>query len=477
VTRNAIHHRLRTVPVLAAGCLALLAASASAQQEPAPPSAVPASDAPGTPLAESLAAFPDESTAPAPEPPAAVALTLPALLRRAADTSPMVAAADARIEAARTVPDQVSAYPVPTVGVQAMGFPGDAMSGYGEIWYTASQMLPLGDARDRRADSALADVDVAAADRASLRLDLVLQIRLAWVELARSLADVVVVDDQTDAMHRMARIANNAYASGVGMGSQADTLRARAEVPMLEDEKSMAEAMAESARAMLSAMAALAAPEVPADPSPIVIDDYAAPALPTLQELLAQAVDRRPEFAALDARAAAAESMGLAAAEESKPDLMLMGGVQQRIGGDMPPVAFMLGVSITLPWASSGQYDAMAAQAGAEGRMVRADGDGLRLSIESDLRQQLARYEQLAAGLDLQRKTIRTLRQAENAAVSAYTAGNGDFDTIINLEERLLEARRSLVRAVHELQAVRARVDRIIAVPIDEQISEAEAWS
>ncbi|MDI7269877.1 MAG: TolC family protein, partial [Myxococcota bacterium] len=410
-------------------------------------------------------------------PPPAVPVDLPDLLRRAVDGSPMVYAADARIEAARTVPDQVSAYPVPTVGITAMGFPGDPMSGYGEIWYTARQMFPLGDMLDRRAEAAQAGADEAVADRATLQLDLVLQIRLAWVELARSLADVLVIDDQTDTMRRMSRIANNAYAAGMGMGSQADTLRARAEIPMMEDERRMAEAMAESARAMIAAMAALVRPEMPANPPRIDIDGYQAPALPTLEDLLAQAVERRPEFAALEARAKAAESMGSAAAEERLPDLMLEGGVQQRLGGDMPPVAFMVGVSITLPWVSPGQYDAMEAEARAMGRMVRADGDGLRFAIESDLRQQMARYEQLAAGLELVRKTIRNLRQAETATLAAYTSGNGDFDAILNVESRLLETRRSLVRNVHEIQAVRARIDRIIARPIEEQIEEAEGWS
>ncbi|MBI5490033.1 MAG: TolC family protein [Deltaproteobacteria bacterium] len=410
-------------------------------------------------------------------PPPVATLPLPSLLQRAVDSSPMVSAANAQIDAARTVGDQVSAYPVPTVGIQAMDFPGDPMNGYGEIWYTASQMFPLGDARDRRAEAAQAGADEAVADRATLQLDLVLQIRLAWVELARSLADVLVVVDQADTMRRMSRIANNAYAAGVGMGSQADTLRARAEIPMLEDEQRMSEAMATSARAMISAMAALVSPEAPADPPVIDVDGYEAPALPALEELLAEALEHRPEFAALEARASAAESMGQAAAEERLPDLMLEGGVQQRIGGNMPPVAFMLGVSITLPWASSDQYDAMEAQARAMGRMVRADGDGLRFAIESDLRQQIARYEQLAGGLELTRKTIRNLRQAENAAVAAYTAGNGDFDSILNLESRLVETRRSLVRNVHEIQAVRARIDRIIALPIEEQIEQAEGWS
>jgi outer membrane protein TolC len=239
----------------------------------------------------------------------------------------------------------------------------------------------------------------------------------------------------------------------------------------------MAEAMAESARAMLAAMAALVSPEAAGDPPAIGLDDYEAPALPSLDELLAPAVERRPEFAALEARASAAEAQGLAAAEERKPDLMLMGGVQQRIGGNMPPVAFMLGVSITLPWASPDQYDAMEAEGRAMGRMVRADGDGLRLSIESDLRQQIARYEQLAAGVGLIRKTIRNLRQAETAAIGAYTAGNGDFDTILSIESRMLDARRSLVRNVYEIQAVRARIDRIIARPVEEQIAQAEGWS
>jgi outer membrane protein TolC len=137
----------------------------------------------------------------------------------------------------------------------------------------------------------------------------------------------------------------------------------------------------------------------------------------------------------------------------------------------------MLGVSITLPWASPDQYDAMEAEARAMGRMVRADGDGLRLSIESDLRQQIARYEQLAAGVGLIRKTIRNLRQAETAAIGAYTAGNGDFDTILSIESRMLDARRSLVRNVYEIQAVRARIDRIIARPVEEQIAQAEGWS
>jgi outer membrane protein TolC len=471
---NDLRFLLATAPLLLVVWLAPQAGRA--QESPAVvPTESPASGSEGPTSGES-ASGPENAPAAENAPPATVPLGLPELLQRAVDGSPMIVGADARVDAARTVPDQVSGYPVPTVGVQAMGFPASLMDGW-EIWYTAQQTFPLGDARDRRAEAAEAGVDEAQADRGTLQLDLALQIRLAWVELARSLADARVVDEQTGTIHEMARIANNAYAAGTGMGSQADTLRARAEIPMLEDERRMAEAMAESARAMLAAMAALASQETAGDPPAIDANDYAAPALPSLEELLAQAVERRPEFAGLEARASAAEAQGLAAEEERKPDLMLMGGVQQRIGGDMPPVAFMLGVSITLPWASPDQYDAMAAEARAMGRMVRADGDGLRLSIESDLRQQIARYEQLAGGVDLVRKTIRNLRQAETAAIGAYTAGNGDFDTILNIESRMLEARQSLVRNVYEIQAVRARIDRVVARPVEEQIAQAEGWS
>lgn len=407
--------------------------------------------------------------------PEEVPVALPELLRRAVEGSPPVLAAGERIEAARAIPDQVSAYPVPTVGVAAMGFPASLMDGW-EVRYTARQTFPLGDQRERRAEAAWAGVEEASASRDGLRLDLALALRLAWIELAHARADAEVLDDQRATIRRMSRIANDAYAAGVGSGSQLDVLRARAELPMLEAERRATDADAEAARARLAALAALASPEVPADPSPIGIEDYEAPALPSPDELLAEASERRPEFRALEARASGAVASGLAAAEERLPDLVFEGGVQQRIGGNMPPVAFLVGLAITLPWASPDQYAAMEAEANAAGRMVRAEGEGLRLAIEADLRQQLATYERLVAELELERKAVRVLRQAETAAVAGYTAGNTGFDAILDIESHLWGARRSVVRTVHELQATLARIDRIVARPLEEQIAGAEEW-
>jgi len=414
---------------------------------------------------DAAAAAPDETNR----------LSVGEILRRALDRSPMLAAAGARVDMARAMPDQASAYPVPSFGVTAMGIPTSAMDPW-EIWYTARQMIPLSSARSRRADAAWAGVDAERANADAAVLDLVLEIRLAYVELGRALAEASVIDEQTRTIHRMARIADEAYASGSGMGTQADSLRARAELPMLDDEQRMAGAMAESGRAMIGAAAGLEDDEAVLDPAVIDPDAFQAPTLPSLDDLLAQALERRPEFASIEAQARQAESTALAAADEVWPDLMIEAGVQQRIGGDMSPVGFMLGVEATIPWVSPGSYRGMEAEAEAQARMVRSDADALRLSIESDLRGLLARYDQIVAGIASYRETIGRLHEAERSAHAAYVSGAGAFDAILGLESRMLEARRSLVRYLYDTHAVRARIDRVTARPVEEQILEAEVW-
>ena len=142
-----------------------------------------------------------------------------------------------------------------------------------------------------------------------------------------------------------------------------------------------------------------------------------------------------------------------------------------------PPVAALAPLPVRRSLRAKGFLATMALLAYLLASVAYVSSERGRIYDSVQTLQQLARHEQLVAGLELARKAIRNLRQAENAAVAAYTAGNGDFDSILNLESRLLESRRSLVRAVYEIQAVRARIDRIVARPIEEQIEQAEGWS
>ncbi len=404
---------------------------------------------------------------------AVAVMTLAEVLRAALLRASMIRAAEARVDMARAMPDQVSAYPVPVVGIRAMDWPGTPMGDW-EIQYMVSQMFPLTDVLERRREAAEAAVDAVRAEAASVELDIVLEIRLAYVELARTLAERAVIDDQERTMRRMAGIAAAAYASGAGMGTAADTMRARAEIAMLEGDRRMAEAMALAARAMIAAAAALEPHETVVDPAPIDLSAFEPPTPADTEDLLAESLANRPEFAAFDALGRQAEAAALAAGDERVPDLMLEAGIQQRIGGDMPPVAFMLGASIPIPWLSPGRYRGMEAEARAQARMVRADADALGLSIGAALRTLAASHDQAVAGIEASRGVIRILRGAARSAETAYLSGTGDFDSILNLQARVLEIRRLLVRYVFETFAIRARVDRVVARPVAEQIASAE---
>jgi outer membrane protein TolC len=394
------------------------------------------------------------------------------VLKRAAAGAPAIRAADARSESAAAVPDEVASYPVPTVGVSVMGWPAAPADGT-EIWYKAAETFPLSSVLARRRESAERSADAARADAASARLDMVRFIRVSWAELGAALAEKGLVAEQARALERMADAAQIAYASGAGNGSLADAERARAEALALADDAWEAEARAETARSSIAAAAGLGPGENVADPPPLDLAAFVPAPLPDDRAALSSALGRRPELAGLDARAAAAETDALAADGESVPELMLEAGVRQQINGSMP-VAFMVGASIPITWLASGKYDAMKRRSLADAAAARAEKDRTGKAIESDLRALAARCERIARGLESYRAAAAGLEKAGRSAQAAYAAGTADFDTVVDIAMRVVDAKRAIVRRAYESVALAAEADRILARPVEEQIEAAK---
>jgi len=404
--------------------------------------------------------------------PAPHSLSLNEVLDRAINHAPSVRAAGARTQSARSVPDQVSAWPAPTVGVSAMAWPGDFSTGT-EIWYKASQEFPLTGMLDRRKEAADAEALGAEAESETVKLDAVFRIRIRYADLEGALMERRIILEQMETMRRMEHLAETAYASAAEKSSSTDPMRARAEIFFLDDSLAEIDGLAEAARADMSAAAGLDAGESVQDPDLPDILAYSPGPFPDIEKLMKTAEGMRPEFKSAEARIRASESKAEAADDERIPDLMIEAGVRQQIGTDMP-VAFMVGTSMPLPWLTPGKFDAMVAGARAEKAEREADRETLRNSIASGLRIMSARHASIRKGIDLYKKAISELVQAEHAATSAYASGLGDIDAVINLELRLLEAKRILVQRISESHRIKAELDRVIGRPVTAQAKDPE---
>ena len=384
--------------------------------------------------------------------------TLQSVLREALEQNPDLSSLRDQIAVARQRPAQERALAPPMAEAQIWQWPINTINPANTNMYMfmVGQELPGRGKRDARAAVAEKGIALADADVAVKSRQIVNEITQAYFSLfiARKATEVHVAS--VDLLRGIADAAQARYAAG--RVSQQDVLRPVVELSKLHNDVIMHDQDAALASARLNAL--LNRPlDTPIGPLDEPREDRRLPPVADLQSL---AIGRQPELQRARIEIDKAEAEVASSRLERKPDYSVQGGYQL-----MPDQTdgVMVKVGITwpnAPW-SRGRIDAKVAEqtaaAGAARSRERAMENMVRLAVqEAHVR---------AAAAQARAALIRTtiLPQAEQAfevSRAAYQADRGDFQSILESERTLLDARLDYFRALAELAQAAGDLERAV---------------
>lgn len=370
------------------------------------------------------------------------ALALETVVGNALRNRGEIAAAQARAESLAQRPTIVGALEDPMISPSIDHYPFDMMDEEGGSRYdwsiSVEQRFPLSGVRGHRRRVAQADAAraVAEADRASL--DVVSQAQRAFFMLRerRQMSDVLV--RQLALARQVVDSAAARYSSG--NGSQADVLRAEVETSRVEAAQRSLASQIRAAESMLNVSMGLS-------PATSIGDlTYTVPVsdLPSRASVEQIALSTRPEL-----------RMGEAEVERAQAEIDVMRSMYKpmatiRVGrastmAEGPGAMLMIGVSVPI-WRAS--LRAGVAEARSMERMARADLEVMKLMVAGEVA--AAREEVQAA-----RETVRSLETeiipragaAVDAALAAYSSGQGSLVSVIDAFGAVWRARGDLVMA------------------------------
>ena len=463
---RALRPRAVPAPTTATTALAATAAATlaiSAAFGSAPPGTVPAQ------------ASPDRSATAAVEA-AAADDPLRSLVAEALRVNPALRAARLESAAFREEAKAASALMPPRVGVELMGpkiLPG-VRGDLSEADYFVEQGFPWPGKRASRARPALSRAEAGDARARTMEIAVARDVKETYLELWLLAAKLRINAGNQALVRRLIEVARSQYE--VGLGGQADILRAHAELAALSQQ---AVELAEGREAALAALNALL-DRMPDSPIPVPDSLPAVPAPPEFARVLSLARSRHPALRAIDAEARAREAEAGAAGKELWPDLMVRGTWQDMreapLHGGAPEDLWAVMVEVDLPFAfwsgSRHRSQSRAARARAEQSRLELRDEGNRLSAR--VRAALSRIRAAAEGLEVARAAlVPHAEQALHGVQAAYNSGKASFLDVMDSYRVALGAREREAEAAAGLLRGRADLEAAAGMDYDDIIQSA----
>ena len=320
---------------------------------------------------------------------------------------------------------------------------------------TGGRLKAQRDAAARERDAAGREVDLGEAD-------LLLEAALAYWDLLTTRAAQHVLEEAVAAYDAHLQDARNRFTYGVA---------ARNEVLQVQVERDQAELArlqeAAQARAAQAAMARLLLlpPEATVEPT-----DALAPlprAAESLPDLVRQAIAARPDRAALEARAEAAEARIRTARADRLPQVRLSAGYDY---SDPNPRILPLAegwrdtwdasLSLSVPLFDSGRAGAAMDQQSALAAAARKGVEGLDAAIRQEVTDRFLELTTADASVDLSWTILEAARENNKVAADRYRAGVIPSSERLDAETALLRAGLDRTGALARQLAARARLDR-----------------
>lgn len=436
----------------AAGALLAVCAAAQTSGPPSEPPSDPPASVPGDSL------------------PSAAEDPLPALVAEALRNNPALKAA--RLEAAmhREESRGAAALMPPRVGVEftrapLASFPNPLEDQAGIDWF-AEQAFPFPGKRAALRRPGERRAEAGAARARAMELALAREVKETYLDLYGRDARLRINAENQALVRRFIEVARKQYE--VGMGNQADILRAHAELAALALAAVELREERETALGRLNSLLDRDPDRAFAPPErllPVTGRMY-----PEMVPALARA--RHPDLAAAEAEIRAREAETVAAGRAAWPDLMLRGMYQDM--REPPPHGgkagdgwgVMLGLDLPFAFWSAPEYRAGYRVAGIRAEQARLERRDRENRLAAELRAALARIRAAAEGLEVARTAlVPQADQALRSVQAAYDNGKSSFMDLMDAYRMAIEAREEELMA--EVKVARSRADLEAAAGMD----------
>lgn len=391
-------------------------------------------------------------------------LRLGDVIAAAEAANPTIGAARERARAAAAMPARVSAWDDPTVSWESWNFPDSFRLDHADNnIIRLSQKIPFPGKRGLAGAVAEREAEVARGETDAIALDVTAAVKTAYWDLWQAHQALHVYTRDRGLMERFARIAEQRY--GVGEVSQADALRAQVEVTRLATRVSTQALTIQSDAAALNTLLSRA-PDAPLG----VPEDPPVPRLEASPDaLVALALARRPEVAAQGSAVARDETGVRLAQRERLPDFEVAGSRFVNYGSRDGFGAF---VSVTVPLAQKGRYDAAISEAEARLAAARADRRRLEDSIRRDVMQAFFRARAALERHELHVTThIPQTEQALRVTESGYQTGRVDFGTLTETARALEDVHLEHFEAAADFERAWAELERAVGTSLERGVS------
>ncbi|SCX80571.1 TolC family protein [Nitrosospira sp. Nsp13] len=326
-----------------------------------------------------------------------------------------------------------------------------------------SQRLPFPGKRGLRKDVAAQDAQSVGYGYQETMNRVARDIKIAYFDLGLTLEMTRLVEKNKLILEDLLHIAEKHY--GVGLGSQADALKAQTQVSRMLDEllrlaRERPTIEAELIRA-LGRNAAVAAPE----PEPPQLREETL----TLESLRETALSQRPQLLALRSIVARNEKALDLARRNYYPDFDVRLAYGQRdnmLDGTRRPDMVTLTVAVNLPVWRENKLAPRVAEALAKRDQAQSLHEAQRNEVTASLRQQTAMAEQSLKSARLyQTAILPQARLTVESALAAYRVNRVDFLTLLDSQMTVFNYEISLVTAMASYNKALAEIDLLIGKP------------
>ncbi len=402
------------------------------------------------------------SAAPAAPEEADLALLLGDALAR----SPVLRAAEARLESARRLPGQAQAPPDPEVslsyvndGLSSLTLGDTEFSGLSLTW---TQEVPYPGKLRRSGVVAETEIEMADRDLERLKLEVAAAVKTGHADLYRLDRTAALLEETRSLLDSLAQAARSRYE--VGQGIQESIFKAQIEIVRLQAEQDRVAQDRKVAEARLNA-AIGRSPQMPIGRVPRLPEA----ALPDSVDNLAEAaVGASPGIRRLEAAVRRAEAGEARARIDLKPDFVWSAGYQYR-GSLDPMVMGMVGVRLPL-YRERKQAQALL-QAGSDLLASRHELTDLQVRTRALVRELVAQAERAARLIVLyEQGVIPQARGALESAQTSYGVGRiaffdllNDLMILLNSRVELTEQESDRLKALAALEPLVAR--ELVVVP------------
>ena len=396
---------------------------------------------------------------------------LHSLVAETLDRNPEIALLSARARAAASRVPQVKGLPSPVLGATAWVNGPETRTGPQVLTLNLMQPLPWLGKFSAEEQMAVDEASALAADVEAHRLQLVTSVRHHYYELAFLVRQKAISQDYLDHLREHEKISQSRYATGTG--SSQDVVKIQAEITLAErllidiDRRRVVLESKINKLRDVPPSAAILPPQIPAG-TPVELD---------YQQLAQEAVSRRPEVRAAEARIASTQARSRRVEKQYRPDFgvgvtyTLVDPRQDSAGQIMPPDGngkdiFGIQGAITIPiWRQ--KLKAGSAEAAELEFAARQAKRAVLAEIDAALGDLMQRIPLTWRELHLlENVLILQAEESVRSAQSGYVSGNLNALDLLDAEHVFFDAETAIARARADYAIQLAELEGVSAKPV-----------